>query len=176
MPSTQQTSTTPSEERDEFRTPPWLFAWRNERFRFEIDAAATHQNTLCALYYTKGESALARRWDDMVPGEGGGAVWCNPPYSDVEPWLAKAAEEARRGVLIDMLLPAMNGEVYWGRYVHGVASEVTFINGRVNFLRPDGGVAQGNRVGSIIVTWYPRDVGPTRYISIDRDAIKRRHA
>lgn len=173
MPRTQDISNTPAEDKDEFRTPPWLFAWRNRRFLFEIDAAATHENALCSLYYTKEENALAHRWDDMVPDEPLPRVWCNPPYSDVEPWLEKAAEEARRGILTDMLLPAMNGEVYWGKYVHGVAGEVTFINGRISFLRPDCSEARGNRVGSILVTWFPHSVGPTRYVSVDRDAIRR---
>lgn len=170
MPSTQQISNTPPEDKDEFQTPGWLFNWRFERFRFEVDLAATHQNAKCSLYYTKDEDALARPWREQV---GETALWCNPPYSDIEPWLQKAAQERINGLVIDLLLPAMNGEVYWGKYVHGVASEVTFLNGRVSFIRPDGTEAKGNRQGSVLVTYLGRDVGPTRYVSVDTAAIRR---
>lgn len=61
--------------RDDYTTPKALFDRCNECWGpFEVDLAASPQNTLCPKYYSKENSAL----DPMNVWVG--KCWCNPPY------------------------------------------------------------------------------------------------
>jgi DNA N-6-adenine-methyltransferase (Dam) len=53
---------------------------------------------MCAAHFSKAQDGLKRRWH--------GAVWMNPPYSDLYPWCAKAYEYAQAGGRVIALLPA----------------------------------------------------------------------
>jgi len=43
--------------------------------------------------------------------------FCNPPFSNVEPWLCKAFEEHARGRSTVLLLPSRSNPMWWHRYV-----------------------------------------------------------
>lgn len=168
MPSPQQTSTTPPDVRDEWRTPPFVFEFLHRRHRFDIDLAATKENALLPCeYLTAADNALTHEWGRIAT-----AGYLNPPYSNVDPWLEKAIEEARRGFTTVCLLPAPNGEDRYGRFVFDAASEVLFITGRLSFLDPQGRPKSGNNRGSIVVTYRGLDLGHTRYQHIERDAMR----
>lgn len=163
-------TTTPASERDEWRTPPAVFEWFHERLRFAWDLASTSENTLCqGGGITRHDDALALSWASVLSPMRG---WCNPPYSDIDPWLEKAVAEARRGFTSAFLIPSPNGEERYHRYVFGAASEVHFIGGRLAFLRPDGTPQAGNRWGSIVVVYRGFDLGNTRYVSVTRDEMQ----
>ena len=68
---------------DDRATSPELFARLDERFHFSIDVAAALHNTKCVRYFDIADDGLACDWCDE-------RVWCNPPYSDIRPWLEKA--------------------------------------------------------------------------------------
>jgi site-specific DNA-methyltransferase (adenine-specific) len=108
---------------DEWATPQDLFAKLNEEFGFTLDAAASAENALCPAYYTKEDDGLSQRWH--------GVVWCNPPYSSLKKWIAKAAEAAL-GATVVMLIPARTDTAAWHDYIEGKA-EVRFIRGRLRF-------------------------------------------
>ena len=167
MASQQQASTTPVDVRDEWRTPRFVFDWANRRFHFAVDLAATEANALCPLMITKNENAFMQYWHRFH-----GVGWCNPSYSDIDPWLAKAVAEAHHGFTSVFLIPAPNGEDRYGAYVFDVASEVIFITGRLAFLRPDGAPVSGNTRGSCLVVYRGHDLGGTRYRHVMRDAMK----
>lgn len=106
----------------------------NERFGFTIDVAASHENHKLARYWTADDDALTRSWERE-------RVYCNPPYSAIEPWLEKAHREARNCPLIVMLLPANRTEQgWWQRQVESQRLSglirVEFIAGRLRFLKP----------------------------------------
>jgi phage N-6-adenine-methyltransferase len=91
---------------DDRGTDPELFQRLDARFHFTVDVAAAKHNAKCQRYYTIEQNGLAQSW-------GGERVWCNPPFSDIEPWVRKAWDESMRSALIVMLLPANRTEQGW---------------------------------------------------------------
>ena len=167
MTSQQQASTTPVDARDEWLTPDYVFRYLDRIFRFNIDLAASNENHLCTVHISRETDALQASWH--VRGQRG---FCNPPYSSISPWLEKAAQEARKGFTSVFLIPTPNGEERYGEYVFDVASEVTFITGRLAFLRPDGTPVGGNTRGSCFVVYRGYDLGYTRYRHVLREAMR----
>lgn len=77
-------------------------------FRFTIDAAASPTNAVLPRFWTRYNDALIQDWNRE-------RVWCNPPYSNLEPWLKKAWNEMEEEgcELIVMLVPANRTEQGW---------------------------------------------------------------
>ncbi len=128
-------------------TPSALFQARAKLHGpFTLDACATHANALAPQYYHEhdglcliaGESGGLRythvREDtkDGLTGTWRGRVWCNPPFSQLWSWVAKAWQECARDsserwmtgvdpiplIVIDMLCPGTRCEqVGWQRLV-----------------------------------------------------------
>lgn len=116
------------EERDSWRTPPAVFKWLSLRFNFEVDAAATSTNSLCARFF---EDGLNTTWADHAT-----LVYCNPPYSQLALWLAKAETESRRGCASVIVIPSHKGELWWHYEIVGHAHEVILFGGRMRFGHP----------------------------------------
>lgn len=172
MPNQKQISTTPAEERDEWRTPPWLFRWLDDRFDFHIDLAATYENRLCQCFYTKLDNALALPWHEHISATRG---WLNPPYSDIDPWVDRAIHEQYNGFLTVMLFPSFNGEDRFATVLQH-ATEIIDIVGRIAFLRPDGTPVSGNTRGSSVYIFDPALCGaPCRRWWVSRDEIRRKY-
>ena len=114
----------------EWTTPRWLFDVLDKEFGFNLDAAATKDNALCAKFYTKENDALVQDWR--------GFVFVNPPYGrGVGDWVKKASEESMHGATVVMLLPVRTDTAWWWDYVQGKA-EVRFLRGRLKFGHPNG--------------------------------------
>lgn len=129
---------------DERATPQAFFDALNTEFGFTLDAAASTGNAKCALFFGTGgiaEDALEQDW-----GGEGSIVWLNPPYSVAGAFVAKAREEADKGAVVVMLLPARTDTKWWHNYVwnrsrkyHGVmgdwrpGAECRFVSGRLQF-------------------------------------------
>jgi phage N-6-adenine-methyltransferase len=127
------------DEVDDRGTDPALFAQLHERFGFTLDVAAAAHNAKCTAWFGIEDDALSRSW--ITPG----AVWCNPPYSDLGGWLAKAWLEHRlhpHGTIV-MLLPNNRCEQrWWQDHVEphrdrpGSPLRVEFLPGRPRFVKP----------------------------------------
>lgn len=102
---------------------------------FMRDLAANADNTKADWFYTEEDDALKCQWTFNM--EYHGWNWCNPPYSDLGPWVEKAWAESRKGAKIAMLIPASVGSNYWAKWVDGKAY-VTFLNGRITFVGHKG--------------------------------------
>ena len=167
--SRQQTSTTPQHERDEWRTPRYIFDYMHRRLGFEIDLAATPGNALCDRFFTAEDDGLAHSWRSRAR-----VGWCNPPYSRsrTPAFMQHAIDEARAGFTTCLLIPACNGMTVWRDLVFGVASEVIEICGRITYIRPDGGAAASPQFGSSLVIYRGHDLGDTRHRYIARDAMR----
>ena len=140
---------------DDRATVPETFAGFQQRFVFTIDVAAAAHNAKLDRFFDKQADGLAQPWE--------GRVWCNPPYSSIEPWVAKAWAEwaAGRPELIVMLLPANRTEQgWWQRHIEPARREgrigVEFLAGRMRFLRPGRSTVGPNErppFGVCLVIW-----------------------
>jgi len=109
---------------DDHYTPQWIFEMLG--LTFDLDPAAPPGGVPwipVKKYYTQAEDGLSQEWH--------GLVWCNPPYSNVEPWVQKMKRH-RSGI---MLLPHV--KAYWRRDVWEDADgimELSMID-RVKFMK-----------------------------------------
>lgn len=114
-----------SSDKMDWETPQDFFNALNEEFHFNIDVAASADNAKCHLYYDEARDGLSQEWD--------GVCWCNPPYGrDIGLWVAKAHNEAQRGVTTVMLIPARTDTRYFHDYIYG-KYKIRFIKGRLRF-------------------------------------------
>lgn len=163
-------SKTPLEQRDLWRTPPALFASLDAEFCFQLDAAAAPYNALCRRFITAEQNTLETPWADYlnVPGY----VWLNPPYSDIMPFVKKAAAESANQIGTVMLVPA-DTSVGWFKEAIQTASEVRFITaGRLAFINPvTGKPVSGNNKGSLLIIWKPYPRTHCEFTTVDRDTL-----
>lgn len=163
-------SKTPIDQRDLWRTPPALFASLDAEFCFQLDAAAAPHNALCRKFITAEQNTLETPWADYlnVPGY----VWLNPPYSDITPFVKKAAAESANQIGTVMLVPA-DTSVGWFKEAIQTASEVRFITaGRLAFINPvTGKPVSGNSKGSILIIWRPYPRTHCEFTTVERDVL-----
>ncbi len=163
-------SKTPLDQRDLWRTPPALFASLDAEFCFQLDAAAAPHNALCRKFITAEQNTLETPWSDYlsIPGY----VWLNPPYSNITPFVKKAAAESDNQIGTVMLVPA-DTSVGWFKEAIQTASEVRFITaGRLAFINPvTGKPVSGNNKGSMLIIWRPYPRTHCHFATMDRDEL-----
>lgn len=145
---------------DDRRTPDDVFVPLNRLHRFTLDVAASAKNAKVSRFIDRERDGLLLSWR-------GERVWCNPPFSRLESWVAKAWQEMRDGCeLVVMLLPANRCEQkFWqefvepyrdGPAVNGVTLASHFLKGRPRFAAPDAPTPhKGDRppFGCVLLTW-----------------------
>ena len=144
-------SATPAAERDLWQTPMEIFTALNLEFGFQLDAAASSSNAKCAHYLTEQDDALSCDWSSK------GAIWVNPPYSDISPWVEKAEEQCRRqGQSVVMLVPADVSTGWFSLALESVDEIRLVTGGRIQF-RPGSreGKRNSNPKGSMFLIWRP---------------------
>lgn len=122
---------------DDRATHPLQFAAFDEEWGpFTVDVAASPANAKCDRFYTREDDGLEQDWS-------GETVWCNPPFSDIAPWLRKAWASVETAERIVMLLPANRTEQPWWQAMvepfrdrASSSLRVEFLPGRMAFLRP----------------------------------------
>jgi len=163
-------SKTPLDQRDLWRTPPAIFVSLDAEFCFQLDAAAAPHNALCRKFITAEQNTLETPWADYlnVPGY----VWLNPPYSDIMPFVKKAAAESANQIGTVMLVPA-DTSVGWFKEAIQTASEVRLITaGRLAFINPvTGKPVSGNNKGSMLIIWRPYPRTHCHFATVDRDEL-----
>lgn len=134
----------PGKESDEWATPQPFFLEQHARFGFTIDAASTPQN-----------AKLPRRLrDGLLEPWAGERVWCNPPYSNPEPWCRKAADEIVSGCeLVVMLLPVDTSTDWYHDWILPYA-EVVFLRKRLTFM----GAADCARFASMLAIYRAKEI------------------
>lgn len=144
--NTENKSFTPVSIRDLWQTPKPIFNTLNHEFSFTMDVCCSHENRLVEHnYWTEENNALIQSW--------GFTSWCNPPYSDITPWVKKAIEEHEQGCTIVMLVPA-DTSVKWFKLAYESCNEVRFISGRISFINADTQKpVNGNNKGSVLFIW-----------------------
>jgi phage N-6-adenine-methyltransferase len=152
----------PNPKVDDRATAPEVFAPLHQRFGFTLDVAALPHNAKLERYFTPEQDGLMQSWRCE-------RVWCNPPYSHIEPWVEKAWAEITSALspahLIVMLLPANRTEQgWWQRQIeprrdqpYGV--RVEFLPGRMRFIAHDAdGIKPNERppFGCCLAIWGGR--------------------
>lgn len=123
---------------------------------FDLDVAANAENAKAARWFDIEANGLALPW--------AGRVWCNPPYSDLRPWVEKAWAERESNPdckSITMLLPANRTEQSWWQDLVEPALRkgslrCYFLRGRRRFDRPGWTApAKGDRppFGLCVLVW-----------------------
>ena len=128
---------------DEWRTPVETFNALNAEFGFDHDAAATSENSWVDGDYFGPDHHFAGQRDALsLPSwkAYGHTFWLNPPYSRCREFIAKAAQEARRGATVVCLVPSRTDTRWWHSDVWDAGQnqprpgvEVRFIKGRLKF-------------------------------------------
>lgn len=140
---------------DDRALPSDVFEPLQTRFRFTVDAASSIDNRKCEKHWTVVDNGLAQSW-------AGERVYCNPPYSDIGPWIRKAWDE-RLAELVVMLLPANRTEQKWWqdgiepfRDRVGSPLKVEFLQGRLRFLKAGQQTIKPNErppFGCVLCIW-----------------------
>lgn len=140
---------------DDRATHKTTFEPLNDEFGFTVDVAAAAHNTKCDRFYDVDANGLEQSWAGEI-------VWCNPPYSDIAPWIRKAWAEYVDATIV-MLLPASRTEQqWWHLYVEpyrdrpGSPLTTRFLKGRLQFLRPGTtAIEKGSRppFGCVLLIW-----------------------
>lgn len=163
-------STVPVEDRDCWRTPIEIFTALDLEFGFYLDAAASRENTLCASYLALSEQDALRHDVDWVSH---GAIWCNPPYSNIKPWIIKATEQCiRQRQTIVMLVPA-DISTQWFKLAMGSVDEIRLItDGRINFTPVTASGKKGsNPKGSMLLIWRPFITPRSQFTTVSKVAL-----
>lgn len=144
---------------DDRATTLEVFAPLHARFHFTLDVAASEHNAKLPRYFTVENDGLAQSW-------AGERVWCNPPYSQIGPWVAKAWSEVGSAQVIAMLLPANRTEQAWWQDLveperdrPGSPLSVEFLRGRLRFIaagRTEVGPNERPPFGCCLLVWSRR--------------------
>ncbi|OEF51001.1 adenine methyltransferase [Enterovibrio norvegicus] len=196
-PSNHQ-SKTDAAYRDSTQTPPWLFQAFNAEFHYDLDAAALPESALVETYYTPDQDALTQDWSALFTFNHRPAVWLNPPFSDILPWMEKAREQQAKGVLTTLLVPRDNRTEWWP---HDCASEIRdivgyheertyktgnkqkkgqpykkWISGGIAFVDAKTGEEMPNELNKpmCLVVFDPLHFGPCVYKTIRKDLLMKR--
>lgn len=118
---------------------------------FDLDPCATEKSAKCERYLTEEDNGLLHKWT--------GAVFCNPPYSDVGEWVEKGYYEVLHGNTdkVCMLVFSRTGTRWFQNF--GIKGLLWFVPGRVKFLK------NGEPSGSSPM--------PSVVIIFDKDTIKK---
>lgn len=123
---------------------------------FTLDAAALPHNTkVPGNFITPDEDSLSDSVD-WVARAGEGAIWLNPPYENVAPWLTKCRETANQGKTVVALLPAATSSEWFDTMLMEATRVFLITNGRVAFHHPeDGKLRNANLGGSVFAVYEP---------------------
>lgn len=130
---------------EEWSTPQEFFNKLNQEFDFELDPAATAENTKCPRFFSKDSDGLQQSWCEYT-------TFVNPPYGRgvTGKWVEKAHDEWERGGTVVMLLPARTDTVWFHKWIVGKAI-VRFVKGRLKF----GGSLNPAPFPSMVVIFHP---------------------
>ena len=122
---------------DEWTPPQNLIDQLNSELDFEIDLAATAENTKCASFYSLQLDSLSQHWGSRFA-----RGWLNPPYSRglCGHFIEKAARQRRMGFLTVMLLPSRTDTKAFHAHIYDIDTwqprngiEIRLLAGRLRF-------------------------------------------
>lgn len=155
-----------SSNANDHATPLSIFEPLHRAFWFTLDPCATSVNAKCDRFFSPEQDGLSRSW-------GGERCFVNPPYDNLEAWVAKARAEVLEDCQLATLLLPARPDGWWQRHVLAPAGTLRFsgyvpqsqthwigwsglvvgfhhVPGRIRFERP-GVKQQGAPFPSVVV-------------------------
>lgn len=137
---------------------------------WDLDVAADEESHWAPKWFGIAQDGLIQSWLYPVNHFGPWRIWCNPPFSDIAPWLERAwrfygAMKFKPNFTMAMLLPANRTEQpWWQEYVEqwrdgrhpDLVPHTHFLPTRVRYGHP--GNPKGIRAGSppfasVLLVW-----------------------
>lgn len=137
MSVTNVSSSTPKNEKDFAQTPMWFVESLLDfigKKNFVLDVCANKATSKGLNYFSLEENGQDSLILDWAPND-----FCNPPFSNIMPFIEKAAYEAAKGNQTCMIMPN-NPETAYVRKAKELADTIIEMPFRLKFLRPDGGM------------------------------------
>lgn len=138
--------------RDCWATPPELAKNLIEEFGCTWDAACDNDNCVFPGL------VVPPQWDGITSLKTyERPAWCNPPYSDIQPWVSAACLRAGDMFAVTvMLLPVRTGRRWFLSAVEAPAlRELSFFWGRIEFLPPPGVEPSSPRFDNMLLVFGP---------------------
>ncbi|MCK4758407.1 MAG: hypothetical protein KAT69_00085 [Candidatus Aminicenantes bacterium] len=161
-------SKTPTGDGDRRQTPKSVFNRIQTLINmpFVHDVAAEPHTAKCASFWTVDDDALSKDWREPLIDSGSltKALWMNCPYSDVTPWVQKACDAAKRGVIVVGCLPDDRSVSWYQQYVEDKAQIIYVPDRRISFEDSDGVPQRGNPKGTVFPVWMPFYCDKSSYV------------
>ena len=136
-------------DRDSWATPAYIFDPLDHEFSFNIDVCASRDNAKVDTWINEEQDALVSDWTFAYRKSTGLmdrslTAFCNPPYSDVAPWVDKAIHEARvNNVTTVILTNYILDCAYYRDHLHHIA-EIRLALNRIQFEPPPDVLSSSN--------------------------------
>ena len=105
-------------QKQNWKTPSKFYEKLNEEFHFDHDPCISDDKV---TWETNG---LYTEW--------GECNFVNPPYNQIDKWMAKGYQEWQKGKTVVFLIPSRTDTKWWHTYCM-LATEIRFIQGRLCF-------------------------------------------
>ncbi len=154
----------------DLRQTPWRVVDKIQELigmEFNTDLCAQDHTTKAIRYFTKEMDALSLDWIKGVTDTGHinlPALWLNPPYSNIAPWVKKACEESKKGCIIVGCLPDDRSVSWYQDWVEDKAAIIYVPDKRISFEGGNGVPQKGNPKGSVFPIWMPMYVDKSSYV------------
>lgn len=155
-------------------TPNELFAQLHQRFHFGIDLCATKENSKCILFcrdYLKNE--VSSIYDEMNYSSFKvyikqnllykNTCFMNPPYSNPKPFIKKAWDDSRYGVIV-CLIKCDTSTKTWGIFYDyeqqkpKPGCKIEYFSKRIKFIHPTKSSSSGPSFPSALIIMDRRNV------------------
>lgn len=118
---------------------------------FDLDPATP----VTMPWHTAGQRFTVQ--DDGLKQPWSGRIWHNPPYSDMEAWIAKLVQSLADGATGMGLYNARTETKWFFAGVWETGWACFFPKSRLHFVRPDGKTAGSGKMGQVIVAYSEAD-------------------
>lgn len=149
-----------------YETPWWFIRAVQEEFcigDFDVDVCADESNSKSCLWIDEDMDALINSWLMPLSDSSRGVLfWCNPPYTDVMPWVEAAWGQIDQSPDQCFMLLKNDSSTKWYARAVELADEMYVItHKRISFLN-DGKRDPGSNFDNLLVRF--------RHKNLDRPA------
>lgn len=142
-------------DKDHYETPEALWVKLQRDFEFNVDCAASLENTKCADFYSLERSFLTAPVSEFRFKR----CWLNCPFSQKLDFLSRAALIRSVADVVATIVPNNARETdWWWLWVKNHADEIVNLSPRV-YYELDGVPQKNVPFSSCLVIYYPRIVG-----------------